>query len=152
MKSNTNEAVKRKPFPIVAIGASAGGVEAISKFLESVSPDLGIAYVIIQHLSPTHNSILPEILERKTIMPVYQVTNGMEVQTDCVYVIPPNAYMSIVDGKLTLSAREKIDGVSHSIDHFLLGLAPIYQNYAIAVIFSGTASDGTEGIRAIKAE
>jgi len=136
-------------FPIVAIGASAGGLEAISTFLENVPPDLGMAYVIIQHLSPTHESILPEILERKTSMKVYQVTNGIGVQPDSVYVIPPNAYMRIVDHRLTLSAVEKHRTGIHSIDYFLCSLAPIYQNNAIAVILSGTASDGTEGIRAM---
>lgn len=152
MKSERNQSAVTKPFPIVAIGASAGGLEAISRFLESVSPNLGIAYVIIQHLSPSHQSILPEILERKTKMKVLQVTDEMPLRPDCVYVIPPNAYMSIVDSKLTLSPRVKSDGTYHSIDHFLTALAPIYQNNAIAVILSGTATDGTEGLRAIKAE
>jgi two-component system, chemotaxis family, CheB/CheR fusion protein len=152
MKSDKKSSKINKPFPIVAIGASAGGLEAISKFLESVAPNLGIAYVIIQHLSPSYQSILPELLERKTKMKVFQVTDGMHVQPDCVYVIPPNAYMSIVDSKLTLSPRSKTDIGYHSIDHFLMALAPIYQNNAIAVILSGTATDGTEGIRAIKAE
>jgi two-component system CheB/CheR fusion protein len=139
-------------FPVVAIGASAGGLEAISNFLENVSPDLGMAFIIIQHLSPSHQSILPELLERKTSMRVYKVTDGMHIHPDCVYVIPPNAYMSIVDHRLTLSAVEKHRGGIHSIDYFLSALAPIYQNNAIAIILSGTASDGTEGIRAIKAE
>ncbi|HET6254944.1 MAG TPA: chemotaxis protein CheB [Puia sp.] len=141
-----------KLFPVVAIGASAGGLEAISTFLEHVSPELGMAYVIIQHLSPSHESILPELLERKTRMKVCQVTDGMNIQPNSVYVIPPNTYMSIVDHKLTLSARAKQGGGTHSIDHFLNALAPIYQNNAVAVILSGTASDGTEGVRAIKAE
>ena len=139
-------------FPVVAIGASAGGLEAISIFLENVAPDLGMAYVVIQHLSPSHESILPEILERKTAMAVYQVRDGIQVQPNCVYVIPPNAYMSIVDHKLTLSEVDKSRLGIHSIDHFLTALAPIYQNNAIAIILSGTAADGTEGIRAIKAE
>src|SRR5258708_32178416 len=126
MKSEKQLLKIDKPFPIVAIGASAGGLEAISKFLETVSSQLGIAFVIIQHLSPSHQSILPEILERKTKMKVFQVTDGMHIQPDCVYVIPPNAYMSIVDSKLTLSPREKPDGSVHSINHFLTHLALIY--------------------------
>jgi len=152
MKSDEQSLKAQKTFPIVAIGASAGGLEAISRFLETLSPNLGAAYVIIQHLSPSHPSILPELLERKTKMKVFQVTDGMHVHPDCVYVIPPNAYMSIVDSKLTLSPRVKTDGSYHSIDHFLIALAPIYQNNAIAIILSGTATDGTEGFRAIKAE
>src|ERR1700735_5088736 len=152
MKSEKKQSTVNKPCPIVAIGASAGGLEAISRFLESVSPNLGIAYIIIQHLSPSHQSILPELLERRTTMKVFQVTDGMHLHADCVYVIPPNAYISIADSKLTLSPRVKSEGSYHSIDHFLMALAPIYQNNAIAVILSGTATDGTEGLRAIKAE
>ena len=141
-----------KPFPIVAIGASAGGLEAISQLLQHLSPDLGMAYVVIQHLSPSHESILPDLLEKKTRMKVFQVEDEMEVRQDCVFVIPPNAFMSIVDGKLTLEPRHKNDGGFHSIDFFLNALAAVYQNNAIAVILSGTATDGTAGIRAIKAE
>jgi len=107
-----------KKFPIVAIGASAGGIEATSKLLENLSPDLGMAYVIIQHLAPDHESILPELLERKTSMPVHQVEDGMLVKADNVYVIPPNTYMSIADEHLKLSPRVKSDGAYHSIDFF----------------------------------
>jgi two-component system CheB/CheR fusion protein len=141
-----------KPFPIVAIGASAGGIEAISNLLENLSPKLGMAYVIIQHLAPDHESILPELLERKTSMHVHQVEDGMEVKANNVYVIPPNTYMSITDGHLRLSPRIKSDGVYHSIDFFLNALAPVYKNKAIAVILSGSASDGSIGVQAIKAE
>ena len=141
-----------KNFPVVAIGASAGGIEAISKLLENLSPDLGMSYVIIQHLAPDHQSILPELLEKKTRMPVYQVKDGMEVNADNVYVIPPNTYMSITDGHLRLSPRIKSDGVYHSIDFFLNALAPVYKNKAIAIILSGSATDGSLGVQAIKAE
>ena len=143
---------KPKPFPIVAIGASAGGLEAISRLLENLSPGLGMAYIVIQHLSPNHESILPELLEKKTRMKVLQVEDGMKVRPNCVFVIPPNAFMSIVDGKLKLVPRKKNEGSFHSIDFFLNALAPVYQNNAIAVILSGTATDGTAGIQAIKAE
>ncbi len=143
---------KPKPFPIVAIGASAGGLEAISNLLEQIPSDLGMAYIVIQHLSPSHDSILPELLERKTTMKVFQVTNGIKIQKDSVFVIPPNAYMSIVDGKLTLHPRIKTEGGYHSIDFFLIGLAPLYKNNAFAIILSGTANDGTLGVQAIKAE
>ncbi|HEX9509200.1 MAG TPA: chemotaxis protein CheB [Puia sp.] len=141
-----------KPFPVAAIGASAGGLEAISRLLENLSPSLGMAYIVIQHLSPDHESILPELLEKKTKMKVFQVTDGIKIQADCIYVIPPNAFISIIDGKLTLGPRKKKDGSFHSIDYFLTSLAPVYQGNAIAIILSGTATDGTAGIRAIKAE
>jgi two-component system, chemotaxis family, CheB/CheR fusion protein len=139
-------------FPIVAIGASAGGLEAIKQLLQYLPADLGAAYVVIQHLSPTHESILPEILAKSTAMEVLQVKNTTRVLADHVYVIPPNCYMNIIDGSLTLSPRVKTDGSFHSIDFFLTALAPIYKNKAIAIILSGTATDGTLGIRAIKAE
>lgn len=138
-------------FPIVAIGASAGGLEAISLLLQNLPVSLGMAYVVVQHLSPDYNSILPELLERKTQMPVHQVTNRMQIQPDHIYVIPPNTYMSITDGHLTLSERDKGDG-NHSIDFFLTALAPIYQNKAIAVILSGSGNDGMAGVEIIKAE
>jgi two-component system CheB/CheR fusion protein len=145
-----NKGTSIKPFPIVAIGASAGGIEAITHLFEYLPPRLGMAYIVIQHLSPSHESILPELIERKTKMKVYQVTDGMEVAVDCIYVIPPNALMSIVDGKLILSPHTRSDGNIHSIDFFLTGLAALYQERAIAIILSGAANDGTEGVRAIK--
>jgi two-component system CheB/CheR fusion protein len=137
--------------PLVAIGASAGGLEAIIGFLDHLGADTGAAYVIIQHLSPTHESILPELLERKTQMPVHKVENGMHVDINNVYVIPPGKYLSIVDSKLTLSPRERVNNAVHPIDHFLSALAPSYQGKAVAVILSGTANDGTAGIKDIKA-
>lgn len=138
--------------PLVAIGASAGGLEAITNFLENLGTDTGAAYVIIQHLSATHESILPELLERKTEMPVHKVEDGMPVEVNNVYVIPPGKYLSIIDSKLTLSPREKQNTTNHPIDHFLSVLAPTYQGKAVAVILSGTANDGTAGIKEIKAE
>ncbi len=135
---------------VVAIGASAGGIEAITRLIGSLKNDTGWAYVIIQHLSAVHESILPELIERKTSMPVYQVTDGMKLEPDTVYVIPPNALMNIDDGHLKLSPHSRADGNSHTVDFFLTGLADVYKERAIAVILSGTAADGTEGVRAIK--
>jgi two-component system CheB/CheR fusion protein len=138
--------------PLVAIGASAGGLEAILALLANLSPSTGAVYVIIQHLSPNHESILPELLERKTKMKVRKVEDGVHVEPNQVYVIPPNKYLSIEDSRLTLSPRNEQESGIHSIDHFLTALAPIYQSKAIAVILSGTANDGTAGVKAIKAE
>jgi two-component system CheB/CheR fusion protein len=138
--------------PLVAIGASAGGLEAIVSLLENLSPNTGATFVIIQHLSPSHDSILPELLERKTKMTVNKVEDGMPIEANQIYVIPPNKYLSIEDSQLILSARKEQESGIHSIDHFLTALAPIYQGKAIAVILSGTATDGTAGVRAIKAE
>ena len=138
------------PFPVVAIGASAGGIEAITRLFEYLPPTLGMAYIVIQHLSPDHESILPELIERKTKMKVYQVTDGMEIAADSIFVIPPNALMGIEDGQLKLSPHIRSEGFTHSIDFFLTELANIYQEKAIAIILSGTANDGTEGVKAIK--
>jgi two-component system CheB/CheR fusion protein len=145
-------AIEKSLFPVVAIGASAGGIEAISNLVENTSPNLGMAYVIIQHLAPNHESILPELLERKTKMPVHQVENNMHLQPDNVYVIPPNTCMGITHTKLQLLPRVKSDGSFHSIDFFLNKLASVYKRKAIAIILSGSASDGTIGIQSIKAE
>lgn len=139
-------------FPVAAIGASAGGLEAIERLLKSLPVNLGIAYVIIQHLAPNHESILPELLAKKTEMPVHQVDNDMTLKPDQVYVIPPNTYLSIENNKLKLSPRTIAEGNYHTIDHFLTTLAEAFKEKAIAIILSGTATDGTLGVKAVKAE
>jgi two-component system CheB/CheR fusion protein len=140
-----------KPFPIVGFGASAGGLEAFSAVLANLEFNLGMAYVLVMHLAPHHKSALTQILQSKTRMPVQTVKDGMEVMANNVYVIPPNTCMSIVDGHLKLSPRSSSVG-NYAVDFFLTGLAAIYKNNAIGVILSGTASDGTLGLKAIKAE
>jgi two-component system CheB/CheR fusion protein len=139
-------------FPVAAIGGSAGGIEAISQFLAHLQPDLGIAYVIIQHLSPDHSSILPNLLEKRTPMTVHLVKDGMKIKPDNVYVIPPATYMTITDGHLVLTQKLKADKQRHLFDYFLQSLAPIYQHKAIAIVLSGVGFDGTQGVQAIKAE
>lgn len=140
-----------KPFPIVGIGGSAGGLEAFSALLESLSSGLGMAYVFIQHLSPDHESFLPQILQRKTKMPVIKIKDNMPLEKDHVYVMPAKNKIIVTDGKLKLQKLEKADTV-HSIDHFLTSLAPLYQQNAIGIILSGTGTDGSLGLMAIKAE
>jgi two-component system CheB/CheR fusion protein len=149
IKESSPEQIK-KLHPVVAIGASAGGLKAINELLENLPVDLGMTYVIIQHLSPTHESILPELLERKTKMKVHKVETGMHIEKNNVYVIPPNTFMSMVDSKLTLSDRVKSDGTYHPIDFFFNALAPIYQSKAIGIILSGSGTDGAAGIQQIK--
>ena len=136
--------------PVVAIGASSGGLQALSELLENLEPGLDMAYVIIQHLSPTHDSILPELLSKKTKMKVNLVDNGMKIEKNNVYVIAPNTFMSVVDSKLTVSERVKSNSCYHSVDFFLTALAPVYQTKAVAIILSGSGTDGTIGIQAIK--
>ena len=141
-----------KPTAIVGFGASAGGLEAFSSVLSHLNHKLGMAYVLVMHLSPTHKSALAEILQLKTKMKVNTVKNGMEVKRDNVYVIPPNATMSIVDGHLKLAPRDVSVKGNFAVDYFLTALASVYQNNSIGVILSGTATDGTLGLKAIKAE
>ncbi len=138
--------------PIVAIGASAGGLEAFSEMLNALPDDTGLALVLIQHLDPTHDSMLAALLAKKSSLPVNQVTDGMTVQPNHVYVIPPNATMGIHDGLLKLIERAKGGVRNMPIDYFFESLAAYAKDSAIGVILSGTATDGTYGLRAIKAE
>lgn len=141
-----------KPFPIVAFGASAGGIKAFTTLLEHLNPNLGMAYVLIMHLSPNHKSALAEIMQSKTKMPVHTVVDGMEIKANSIFVIPPNTFMSVVDGHLKLAPRSVTSIGNFAVDYFFTGLAAIYKNNAIGVILSGTATDGTLGLKAIKAE
>ncbi|MGH9902047.1 MAG: chemotaxis protein CheB, partial [Pyrinomonadaceae bacterium] len=137
---------------MVGIGASAGGLEAFRKLLEHLPVDTGMAFVLVQHLDPTHESILTELLSRSTRIPVSEVADGMRVEPDRVYLIPPNTNMAIAEGILRLLPREEGRGRHRPIDYFLRTLAEDQRHRAIGVILSGTASDGTLGLEAIKAE
>lgn len=137
-------------FAIVGLGASAGGLEALEQFLGHVPPASGLAFVIVQHLDPTHKGIMPELLQRATGMKVIQVRDRMKVRPDCVYVIPPNKDMSILHGVLHLLAPAAPRGLRLPIDFFLRSLAQDQQERSIGVILSGMGSDGTLGLRAIK--
>jgi two-component system CheB/CheR fusion protein len=139
-----------KIFPVVAIGASAGGLEALEQFLGHVPANSGMAYVVIQHLDPDHKGIMPELLQRITAMPVAQVRNHSKVLPDHVYVIPPNKDISILRGNLYLLDPAAKRGLRLPIDFFLRTLADDLQNGAVGVILSGMGSDGTLGVRAIK--
>ena len=137
-------------FPIVGIGASAGGLEALEQFLGRVPAGSGMAFVIVQHLDPTHKGIMPELLQRATGMKVIQVKDRTKVRPDCVYVIPPNKDMSILHGVLHLLEPAAPRGLRLPIDFFLRSLAQDQQEHSIGVILSGMGSDGTLGLRAIK--
>ena len=136
---------------VVGVGASAGGLEAFEQLLRALPDDTGLAFVLVQHLAPKHESMLSELLAKATRMPVVEVTQGMQVHANHVYVIPPNADMSISDGVLHLSPLSPDRGLRMPIDFFLRSLADSYQSRSIGVILSGTASDGTLGMQAIKA-
>src|SRR5271166_6583210 len=137
-------------FPIVGIGASAGGLEALERFLRHVPAGSGMAFVIVQHLDPTRKGIMPELLQRATGMKVLQVKDRTKVRPDCVYVIPPNKDMSILHGVLHLLEPAAPRGLRLPIDFFLRSLAQDRQEHSIGVILSGMGSDGTLGLRAIK--
>jgi chemotaxis methyl-accepting protein methylase len=138
------------PFPIIGIGTSAGGLEALEHFLSHVPRNSGLAFVIIQHLDPTRKGIMPELLQRTTGMKVVQVKDRTPVRPDGVYVIPPNKDMSILHGVLHLLEPTSPRGLRLPIDFFLRSLAQDQQEHSIAVILSGMGSDGTLGLRAIK--
>jgi two-component system CheB/CheR fusion protein len=142
---------KERPTSVVGIGASAGGLEAFEQLLSAMRTDTGMAFVLVQHLAPKHESILSELLGRKTTMPVVEVKDGMTLMPNHVYVIPPNADLSIGGGELHLSEPSNTRAHRMPIDFFLRSLAEDQRGRAIGVILSGTASDGTLGLRSIKA-
>jgi len=150
-KKNTLAVPPIKSFPIVGIGGSAGGLEAFQELLTHISDKPGMALVFIMHLAPGHKSLLAELLARKTKMPVSDITNGMVPQINHVYVKPSNTNLSMAGGKLILSAVEDEKVKRMPIDYFFRSLADELGNRSIGVILSGTATDETLGIGAIKA-
>src|SRR6266478_158296 len=143
---------RRASFPIVGVGASAGGLEAFTQLLKALGSGTEMAYVLVQHLDPSHKSALTELLPKATEMPVSQVTDATLVESNHVFVIPPNVGMIISRGILRLTPRTETRGYHMPIDRFLRSLAEDQRSNAIGIILSGTASDGTLGLAAIKAE
>jgi two-component system CheB/CheR fusion protein len=141
-------------FPIVGIGASAGGLAAFEAFLSAMPPNegTGMAFVFVQHLAPDHKSILSELVRRYTHMRVFEVENGMAVQPDCAYIIPPNRDMALLNGALHLLEPASPRGFRLPIDYFFRSLAQDLHERAICIVLSGTGSDGTLGLRAVKSE
>jgi two-component system CheB/CheR fusion protein len=134
----------------VGIGASAGGLAPLKAFFEALPSDIGAAFVVIQHLEPKHDSSTAEILARSTTMPAVQVINGMKVEPNHVYVIPPNVYLTLNDHTFQLAEPILRHGLRMPIDNFLWSLAEQHEERAIAIIVSGTGSDGSLGLKAIK--
>ena len=137
-------------FPIVGIGASAGGLEALEQFFANMPKDSGMAFVVIQHLDPTHVGILPELLQRKTDMKVTQITDNLQVKPNHVYVIPPNRSISVLNGYLHLFEPTEKRGLRLPVDIFFRSLADDQQEKSIGIILSGMGSDGSLGLKAIK--
>ena len=141
-------------FPIVGIGASAGGLAAFEAFFSGMPADTdpGMAFVLVQHLAPDHKSILTDLVKRYTRMQVFEVEDGMAVQPNCAYIIPPNRDMAFLNGTLQLLEPAAPRGQRLPIDFFFRSLAQDQHERAICIVLSGTGSDGTLGVRAIKGE
>jgi two-component system CheB/CheR fusion protein len=138
------------PTHYVAVGASAGGLEAIESFFSQMPPESGLGFIVIQHLSPDYKSLMVELLSKRTLMPVHRAEDGMLVLPDHVYLIPPKKNLTIFHGKLLLSEQDHSKGINLPIDVFLRSLAEDQNKKAVAIILSGTGSDGTRGVRVIK--
>lgn len=137
--------------PVVAIGASAGGLDALKKFFTAMSPDPGMAFVLVQHLDPTHESTLADLMSRYTPLKVVQAKDGMKVESDYLYIIPPNKDMGLMNRTIQLMEPVEPHGMRLPINFFLKNLAEDQKERSIAIIFSGFGSDGTIGIKSIKA-
>jgi len=137
---------------IVGLGASAGGLEALEQFLANVPPASGLAYVVVQHLDPTHKAMLTELLQRATAMPVREAAASMRVEPDVVYVIPPNTELTVAGGRLHLAEPARPRGLRLPIDVLLCSLARDQGERAIGVVLSGMGADGTLGLQAIKSQ
>ena len=149
-KDHNNLPKTTQDFLVVGLGASAGGIEAIKKVLKAIPKHSGIAYVIVLHLHPEHESMLPEILAKHTELPVYEIKDEINLVPDTVYVIPENKVLLSVDGILKLEARNPEMSLNLSIDIFFNSLGETHQNNAAGVVLSGMGSDGTMGLKAIK--
>jgi two-component system, chemotaxis family, CheB/CheR fusion protein len=145
-----SDAEPASAFPIVGVGASAGGLAAFTKFLSNIPTDSGIAFVLVPHLDPTHESLMVELLGRETALPVSEAQNGEVIRPNHVYLIPPNRYLALRKGHLTLAARPNRHGSPTAIDYFFDSLATEQCSRAIGVILSGTSSHGTIGLKEIK--
>jgi two-component system CheB/CheR fusion protein len=141
---------ERAQFPIVGVGASAGGLEAFRELLQPLPENTGMGFVLVQHLDPRHESLLPGLLQRATRLPLVEARDGMAVEPDHVYVIPPNASLGILHGVLQVTERIVEKGRHLPVDYFLESLAVDRGSRAMGVILSGTASDGTLGLKAVK--
>lgn len=137
-------------FPVVGIGASAGGLEAFTKLFKALPTDSGMAFILIQHLDPTHESMMVALLGNHTAMKVLQAADGMRIERDHVYVIPPRVYLSIQNGSLHLSVPRERHGARMPLDFFLSSLAEQYGERAVCAILSGTGADGSLGLKAVK--
>ena len=150
IKKKISNKIDINEFPIIGIGASAGGLEALEQFFGNMPKNNGMAFIVIQHLDPTHVGIMPELLQRITSMNVLQASDGLKVKPNYVYVIPPNKSMSLLNGALHLFDPIELRGLRLPIDIFFRSLADDRQEKSIGIILSGMGSDGSLGLKAIK--
>jgi two-component system CheB/CheR fusion protein len=137
-------------FPVVGVGASAGGLNAFKRLIKAIPENSGVAYILVQHLEPTHDSLLVDLLQKATNIPVREITNNIHVEPNQIYIIPSNKLLTANDGRLELSPRPPKNERNMPIDVFFTSLAEVHQSHAIGVVLSGTATDGTLGLKAIK--
>lgn len=149
--SNSRLETKKIPFPVVGIGASAGGLDAFKRFLKAIPRDSGMAYIFIQHMNAEHESLLPEILTKLTSIPVHPIQDEILLLPDHVYVMPSSKLLTVVDGILKLQDRDPCNKNIKTIDLFFSSLGIVHQSFAVGVVLSGTATDGTLGLKVIKA-
>jgi two-component system CheB/CheR fusion protein len=152
MEPSSDLPLAKSAFPVVAVGASAGGLEAYTELFRALPAETGMAFVVVQHLDPNHESLLTELIAKATKLPVEEVKAGTTIAPDHVYVIPPNAFMTLSSGVFSLAPRGKELGQHLTVNHFMRSLAEDRGNRAIGVILSGTGADGTLGLESIKAE
>jgi two-component system CheB/CheR fusion protein len=150
LESPIDEVDGKKPLYYVGIGASAGGLEAIDEFFTNMPADSGLGFIVIQHLSPDYKSLMVELLSKKTSMPVHRAEEGLTVLPNNVYLIPPKKNLTIFHGKLLLTEQDHGRGINLPIDVFLRSLAEDQAERAVAIILSGTGSDGMRGVRTVK--
>ncbi len=141
-----------KPVAVVGLGASAGGIAVLQQFFTDMAPDSGLAFVVVMHLSPDHESSLAQVIQQKTTMPVTQVNETVEVQPNHVYVIPPNKQLALEEGSLRLLEAQQAPGRRVTIDLFFRTLAQAYGQRAVCIILSGTDSDGVIGLKHVRAQ
>jgi two-component system CheB/CheR fusion protein len=138
-------------FPVVGVGASAGGLDAFKRLIKAIPEHSGMAYILVQHLEPTHESLLADLLQRITPIPVHEITDNVHVEPNHIYIIPSNKLLTANDGRLQLNSRPPRNEKNMPIDVFFTSLAEVHGEHAIGVVLSGTATDGTLGLKAIKA-
>lgn len=148
-QSSNIQVSEERPTHIVGVGASAGGLEALERLFEAMPPQTGMAFAVVQHLSPDFKSLTDELLGRRTRIPIHRVEDGMEMRRDAIYLLPPKKNMIVVDGKLRLTDKDPREMLHLPIDHFFRSLAQDAGERAIGIVLSGTGSDGSRGIRDI---